>query len=161
MLFKEIIAVSSENHTKPINALCAKCRIIQAGSTEMRSLLFPCSTVAASIRRQFFILVRFLVLTMASMKMTVFWDVPLIDLMMEAASTSKTSLNFYQTTRRNTPEDSHLQFFISVAYCEFSEAIFILSHFYHLLLVLNVSLLSFTVNCKTYFVCVCENCNQV
>jgi hypothetical protein len=29
-------------------------------------------------------------------------------LMMEAASTSGTSVNFYQTTRRNIPEDSHL-----------------------------------------------------
>jgi hypothetical protein len=28
---------------------------------------------------------------------------------MEARSTSETSLNFYQTTRRNIPEDSHLQ----------------------------------------------------
>jgi hypothetical protein len=27
-------------------------------------------------------------------------------LMMEAAGTSETSVNFYQTTRRNTPEDS-------------------------------------------------------
>jgi hypothetical protein len=27
---------------------------------------------------------------------------------MEAASTSETSVNFYQTTRRNNPEDSHL-----------------------------------------------------
>jgi hypothetical protein len=27
--------------------------------------------------------------------------------MMEAASTSETSVNFYQTTRRNNPEDSH------------------------------------------------------
>jgi hypothetical protein len=33
---------------------------------------------------------------------------PLIALMMEAASTSKTSVNSYQTTRRNNPEDSHL-----------------------------------------------------
>jgi hypothetical protein len=32
----------------------------------------------------------------------------LIALMMEAASTSETSVNFYQTTRRNIPEDSHL-----------------------------------------------------
>jgi hypothetical protein len=31
-----------------------------------------------------------------------------IVLMMEAASTSETSVNFYQTTRRNNPEDSHL-----------------------------------------------------
>jgi hypothetical protein len=29
-------------------------------------------------------------------------------LMMKAASTSETSVNFYQTTRRNNPEDSHL-----------------------------------------------------
>jgi hypothetical protein len=29
-------------------------------------------------------------------------------LMMEAASTSETLVNFYQTTRRNIPEDSHL-----------------------------------------------------
>jgi hypothetical protein len=28
--------------------------------------------------------------------------------MMEAANTSETSVNFYQTTRRNNPEDSHL-----------------------------------------------------
>jgi hypothetical protein len=28
--------------------------------------------------------------------------------MMEAASTSETSVNFYQITRRNNPEDSHL-----------------------------------------------------
>jgi hypothetical protein len=29
--------------------------------------------------------------------------------MMEATSTSETSVNFYQTTGRNKPEDSHLQ----------------------------------------------------
>jgi hypothetical protein len=28
--------------------------------------------------------------------------------MTEATSTSETSVNFYQTTRRNNPEDSHL-----------------------------------------------------
>jgi hypothetical protein len=33
----------------------------------------------------------------------------LIALMMEAANTSETSVNLYQTTRRNIPEDSHLQ----------------------------------------------------
>jgi hypothetical protein len=38
------------------------------------------------------------------MKMAVF-----IALKMEAASTSETSVNFYQTSRRNNPEDSHLQ----------------------------------------------------
>jgi hypothetical protein len=31
-----------------------------------------------------------------------------IALMMEAASTSEMSVNFYQTTRRNNPADSHL-----------------------------------------------------
>jgi hypothetical protein len=31
-----------------------------------------------------------------------------IDLKIEAASTSETSINFYQTTLRNNPEDSHL-----------------------------------------------------
>jgi hypothetical protein len=57
--------------------------------------------------------------------MTVLWDVPpcslvqidrrfrdassnIITLMMEAASTSETSVNFYRTTRRNIPEDSNL-----------------------------------------------------
>jgi hypothetical protein len=33
--------------------------------------------------------------------------------MMEAASTSETSVNFYQTTRRNIPEDSHFRVFFS------------------------------------------------
>jgi hypothetical protein len=33
----------------------------------------------------------------------------MIALMMEAASTSETAVNFYQTTRHNNPEDSHLQ----------------------------------------------------
>jgi hypothetical protein len=32
----------------------------------------------------------------------------MIALMMEAASTSETSVNFYQTIRCNIPEDSHL-----------------------------------------------------
>jgi hypothetical protein len=32
---------------------------------------------------------------------------PIIVLTMKAASTSETSLNFYQTTRRNIPEDCH------------------------------------------------------
>jgi hypothetical protein len=40
------------------------------------------------------------------MKVTAFWD---IAVMMEAVSTSETSVNFYQTTRRNIPEDSHLR----------------------------------------------------
>jgi hypothetical protein len=31
-----------------------------------------------------------------------------IALMMEAVSTSETLVNFYKTTRRNIPEDSHL-----------------------------------------------------
>jgi hypothetical protein len=32
----------------------------------------------------------------------------LIALMMETASTSETSLSFYQTAKHNTPEDTHL-----------------------------------------------------
>jgi hypothetical protein len=36
------------------------------------------------------------------------WAVREIALMMEAAKTSETSVNFYQTTGRNIPEDSHL-----------------------------------------------------
>jgi hypothetical protein len=35
--------------------------------------------------------------------MAVFWA---IALMMEASSTSETSVNFYQTTRRNNPEEA-------------------------------------------------------
>jgi hypothetical protein len=38
----------------------------------------------------------------------------LIALMMEAASTYETSLNFYQTTRHNNPEGSHLRDFLCV-----------------------------------------------
>jgi hypothetical protein len=33
----------------------------------------------------------------------------IIRTMMEAASTSETLVNFYQTTRRYNPEDSHIQ----------------------------------------------------
>jgi hypothetical protein len=35
-------------------------------------------------------------------------DVSIHPLMLEAAGTSETSVNFYQTTRSNNPEDSHL-----------------------------------------------------
>jgi hypothetical protein len=76
------------------------------------------------------ILVRFHVLTAASMNMTASWDAApcslvevclcfrgvqhpssgrWVTLMIEAESTSETSLNFYQTTRLNIPEDSHIQ----------------------------------------------------
>jgi hypothetical protein len=57
-------------------------------------------------------------------EITVFWDVApcsldvsevlpaciirAIALMIEAVSTYETSVNFFQTTRRNIPEDSHL-----------------------------------------------------
>jgi hypothetical protein len=64
--------------------------------------------------------VRLEVLTAARMKMTVFWNVALCSLVevyrllrgalkMETASTYETSINFYQTTLRNIPEDGHLQ----------------------------------------------------
>jgi hypothetical protein len=38
--------------------------------------------------------------------MAVFW---VVALMMEAARTSETVINFYQTKRRYNPEDSHLR----------------------------------------------------
>jgi hypothetical protein len=48
--------------------------------------------------------------------MAVFWvvapcslvEVMTIVLMMEATSTSETPINFYQATRRNNPEHSHI-----------------------------------------------------
>jgi hypothetical protein len=56
-------------------------------------------------------------------KMTVFWDFAPVELYRlfrgacclhhqgdEAAGTSETSVNFYQTTRRYNPKDSHLQY---------------------------------------------------
>jgi hypothetical protein len=61
--------------------------------------------------------VRFEILTAASMNVSVFWVVApcslvevyqLIALMMEAASTSETSVNFHQTAWCNNPEDSRL-----------------------------------------------------
>jgi hypothetical protein len=57
--------------------------------------------------------VMFQVLTAASMKMVAVWVVApydgwVIALMMEAASTSETLVNFYQTTRRNNPEANNL-----------------------------------------------------
>jgi hypothetical protein len=36
-----------------------------------------------------------------------------IALMLKAVSTSETSVNFNQTTRRNNPEDSHIFYFFS------------------------------------------------
>jgi hypothetical protein len=44
------------------------------------------------------------------MKMAFFWvrAASIISLMMQATSISETSVNFYQTTGRNTPESSHL-----------------------------------------------------
>jgi hypothetical protein len=56
--------------------------------------------------------VRFEILDAASVKIAVFWFIAHsrpIDLMMEAASTFETSVNFYQNARSNNPEDSHLQ----------------------------------------------------
>jgi hypothetical protein len=52
--------------------------------------------------------VGFEVLTAVSTKMAVFWVVA-IALMMEAARSCETLVNFYQTTRRYNPEDSHRQ----------------------------------------------------
>jgi hypothetical protein len=54
-------------------------------------------------------LVGFEVLTAVSTKLA-------IALMMEAARTSETMVNFYQTTRRYNPEDSHLFKFSLINY---------------------------------------------
>jgi hypothetical protein len=43
------------------------------------------------------------------MKVAVFWVVAPCSLVTEAASASETSVNIYQTTRCNTPENSHLR----------------------------------------------------
>jgi hypothetical protein len=45
----------------------------------------------------------------ASMKLSVFGLLRRVAMMIEAASTSDTSVTFHQTTRRNNSEDSHLQ----------------------------------------------------
>jgi hypothetical protein len=56
------------------------------------------------------LLINFNGITQIPLKMAIFWDVAMMIalMMMEAASTSETSVNFYQTTRRNNPQDSHL-----------------------------------------------------
>jgi hypothetical protein len=45
----------------------------------------------------------------------------IITLMMEAASTSKTTVNFYHTTRFNNPEDNHLRFRKVLWFCFFQD----------------------------------------
>jgi hypothetical protein len=52
----------------------------------------------------------------------------MIALMMEAASTSETSVNFYQITRRNNPQDSHLNdlTLIVISITFFKESLFVL-----------------------------------
>jgi hypothetical protein len=50
---------------------------------------------------------------------------------MEAASTSKPSENFYQSTRRNNPEDSHLQTPYSFLTAPISTAFFALPYSYN------------------------------
>jgi hypothetical protein len=78
--------------------------------------------------------VSFEVLTAASMKMAVFWVAATCGLVKvyrcfrgaccfrhrpydEATSTSETSVNFYQSTQRNTTEDSHLGMQLSPVFC--------------------------------------------
>jgi hypothetical protein len=83
----------------------------------------PCGLVG--VYQRSFETARFQDLTAASKKMTVFWDVVhcsvveivrasevltasiIRELMMEAVSVSETSVSFYETARRNIPEDSH------------------------------------------------------
>jgi hypothetical protein len=54
--------------------------------------------------------------------MAVFWDVAAcsrvdIAVMMEAVSTSETSVNIYQTSRCYNPEDSNLHKMLLVSFC--------------------------------------------
>jgi hypothetical protein len=51
----------------------------------------------------------FLVLTAASMKVRLFWILHHAALMMEAVSTSEMSVNSYEATCCNIPEDSDLE----------------------------------------------------
>jgi hypothetical protein len=52
--------------------------------------------------------VRYQVLTATSKKLALFWDVSMA-LVVETVSSSETSVNIYQPTRRNIPEDSQSQ----------------------------------------------------
>jgi hypothetical protein len=60
--------------------------------------------------------VGFEVFKAVSMKIAVFWVVA-IALMMEAARTSETLVNFYQTTWCYNPEDSNLQVYYVPIWC--------------------------------------------
>jgi phage-related holin len=64
---------------------------------------------------------RFEVLTAVSTKMAVFWVIALCSLvealMMDATKTYETLVNFYQTTRRYNPEDSHLHVNVGLLGC--------------------------------------------
>jgi hypothetical protein len=77
-----------------------KCRCTCENKVLKR--LFGCKTqeIAGGWRTLHNEEVRFQVLTAASTSLAVF--------LMEAANTSETSVNFYQSTRRNNPEDSRL-----------------------------------------------------
>jgi hypothetical protein len=62
-------------------------------------------------------------------------DGSFIVLMIDAVSTSETSVNFYETTRPNIPEDSHLQFTV-----EFRRALYTVFMYYiYMLRKLNYS----------------------
>jgi hypothetical protein len=92
-------------------------------------MLSTCIKICVTEDSEQLILVRFQILTSDTMKITVLWDVApcclievcrcfkgayclhhqvIIAMMMEVVITSETSTNFYQTTRRNIPEDSSL-----------------------------------------------------
>jgi hypothetical protein len=91
-------------------------------------LQIPCPWMLPPITQTFFLkvtfvtlntnhfryVVRFQVFTAASMKMTVFWDIALIALTTETVSNSESTVNSYETTRRNIPEDCHLHLDTSV-----------------------------------------------
>jgi hypothetical protein len=58
-------------------------------------------------------LLRFQILTAASIKVTVLWDTAsVISLIMEVLSTSETSIKFCETRVRSIAESCHLQFYL-------------------------------------------------
>jgi hypothetical protein len=59
-------------------------------------------------------------------------------MVMEAANTSETSVNYYQTTRRNNPEDSHLHFIVCFGKLSYRTVVTNILFFCAILVCINV-----------------------
>jgi hypothetical protein len=96
-------SILQAGETQP-NLLHLLQQLIRRSYFTEKLLMLICLNYATLIKT-----VGFEVLTAVSTKMAVFWVVArCIALLMEAARTCETLVNFYQTTRRYNPEDSHL-----------------------------------------------------